>query len=111
MFINEIELAIKLSNITLSEGANDYFNELKQAKEKELITEKGKKILRFMRENSELYNKVFTAKNIGEHLEITSRSVSGSMNKLVTNNLVTKIGQNPVCYSLTDLGNNIEIND
>jgi DNA-binding HxlR family transcriptional regulator len=35
---------------------------------------------------------------------MSARSVSGSMRKLVTEQYVEKVGQNPVTYKLTDLG-------
>ena len=47
------------------------------------ITEKGMKILNWMSEHKEEYNNVFTAKNIGDGLQTTGRSVSGSMSKLI----------------------------
>lgn len=63
------------------------------------ITEKGAAILEVMKANP---NEVFTAAAIGEKLGLTSRSVSGSMRKLVSNEYVEKVGQNPVCYQLLD---------
>jgi predicted transcriptional regulator len=41
---------------------------------------------------------------------INSRTVSGAMRKLVTDGFVEKIGENPVIYSITEKGKNIEIN-
>ena len=71
--------------------------------------ENGLKILQYMQQNNEKYNNIFSAKNIGEGLFLSSRSVSGSMRKLVTDEYVHKIGNNPVCYSLTEQGKNIDI--
>jgi predicted transcriptional regulator len=48
-------------------------------------------------------------RDIAEGLFINSRAVSGAMRKLVTDGYVEKIGQDPVVYSLTDNGKNIEI--
>ena len=50
------------------------------------------------------------SKEIAEALFVSSRSVSGAMRKLVTDGFVEKIGQDPVMYSLTEKGKNIEIN-
>ena len=49
-------------------------------------------------------------RDIAEALFVSSRSVSGAMRKLVTDGFVEKIGQDPVMYSLTEKGKNIEIN-
>lgn len=88
----------------LSEEAYSYFESLKQEKESSPITEKGVNILNFMKKNEETHNNVFSAKTIGEGLFVSSRAVSGTMRKLVTDGYVEKIGQNPVSYSLTDKG-------
>jgi predicted transcriptional regulator len=52
---------------------------------------------------------MWKARDIAEGLFINSRAVSGAMRKLVTDGYVEKIGQDPVVYSLTDNGKNIEI--
>ena len=41
---------------------------------------------------------------------MSSRTVSGAMRKLVTDGFVEKIGQDPVMYTLTEQGKNIELN-
>lgn len=64
------------------------------------ITEKGMKILNWMSEHKEEYNNIFTAKNIGDGLQTTGRSVSGSMSKLIEKGYVEKIGTNPTQYKL-----------
>ena len=86
-----------------------FWNIFKTGKSNGEITENGLKILQYMQENNEKYNNIFSAKNIGEGLFLSSRSVSGSMRKLVTDEYVYKIGNNPVCYSLTEQGKNIDI--
>ena len=45
-----------------------------------------------------------TAKEIGEGLFMSSRSVSGAMRKLITCGYVVRQNANPVMYALTDLG-------
>lgn len=87
--------------------ALEYFEELKTtptASQKAEITENGAKILTYMQENYQKYNNVFKAKEIGEGLFVSSRSVSGSMKKLITEGFVEKIGSDPVAYSITDKG-------
>lgn len=43
---------------------------------------------------------------IGESLGVGSRSVSGSMRKLVTDGYVEKSGSNPTVYKITNKGIN-----
>ena len=83
-----------------------YFNELKSNKTKEspLITENGAKIVNFMKLNKNKYNNAFKAKDIGEGLFCSSRSISGSMRKLISDGFVEKIGKDPVTYAITDKG-------
>ena len=73
------------------------------------ITENGQKILIFMQENEEAMNNIFTAKEIAEALFVSGRSVSGSMRKLLGDGYVNKEGNNPIKYSLTDLGRSLSL--
>ena len=75
------------------------------------MTENGSKILKYMQsnENKNKYNNLFTSKEIGEGLFMSSRSVSGSMRKIIANGFVEKVGKDPVTYSLTDEGRNKQI--
>ena len=104
-FISEIENLIA-NGVTLSAEAMSFLNELKVQKISKAvdITENGYKILGFMNENANQYNNIFKAKEIAEGLFMPPKSVSGSMRKLVTDGYVNKIGQDPVCYSITDKG-------
>lgn len=115
-FISEIEEIIENVRKTtgkspLSDDAEAYFNVLKGDgdKEKPAFTEKGKAILEFMQENKDTYNNIFKAKEIGEGMGISSRTASGAMRKLVTDGYLEKMGENPVSYSLTDLGISIDL--
>lgn len=89
-----------------AEKALSFYHELKSGKKNSTkeMTENGCKILKFMQENIEAYNNVFKAKEIAEGLFMPPRSVSGSMRKLVSDGYADKLGQDPVCYSLTDKG-------
>lgn len=73
------------------------------------FTENGLKILKCMKENCEKYINIFKAKEIGELLFMTPRSVSGSMKKLIADGYVEKVGANPVAYGLTNLGKECEL--
>jgi len=111
-FIEEIGSLMKeaqaCSEITfegLSSDAMDFWNSL-MATEKTTVkfTENGKLILKYMQENETLNNNLFKAKEVGEGLNISSRTASGAIRKLVNDGYVEKLGSNPVVYSLTTLG-------
>lgn len=104
-FIEDIENLVE----QLSEEGLKYFEELKSKKESSPVTKKGAPILIFMQENYELRNNLFTSKLIAEGLGTNGRTVSGSMRKLVSEGLVIKVSQNPVTYSLTDLGKSYSV--
>lgn len=112
VFIKEIEdlmkQALDCQEMTfegLSEDAMDFWNGLKITEPKKSgMTENGKLILRYMQENKDLHNNLFKAKDIGEGLEISSRTVSGAIRKLVSDNYVERLGESPIVYSLTTLG-------
>ena len=73
------------------------------------VTENGQKILIFMQENEEAMNNIFTSKEIAEALFVSGRSISGSMRKLFGDGYINKEGNNPVKYSLTNLGRNLSL--
>lgn len=87
---------------------NDEISETIKTNRQE-ITEKGKAIIKWMQENCELRNNIFTAKTIGEGLFISGRSVSSSIQKLIKDGYVSKQCGNPIAYSLTDSGKNLKI--
>jgi predicted transcriptional regulator len=82
-----------------ADAALEYFYSLREGKS-ETLTENGQRILSYMKDNHNKFNNLFKAKDIGEGLGISSRSVTGSMRGLVNAGLVTKEGKNPVIYSL-----------
>lgn len=92
--------------------AKKYFDKLKEDKPTSTarLTENGAKVLKFMQENYQKYNNVFKAKDIGEGLFTSGRSVSGSMKKLITEGFCEKIGGDPVAYSITEKGKQKELN-
>lgn len=68
------------------------------------LTENGAKVLKYMQENYQKCNNNFKSKEIGEGLFVSSRSVSGSMKKLITEGYVNKIGSDPVTYEISQKG-------
>ena len=49
------------------------------------------------------------ARDIAEGLFVSSRTVSGSMRKLVADGFVEKVGQDPAIYTITEKGKNYNI--
>ena len=93
----------------IPQDALDYWNAFTAEKnvEKSQFTENGKRILTFLKENDNIES--WKSKDIAEALQITSRSVSGSMRKLVSDEYVEKIGQDPIFYTLTQKGKEVQI--
>ena len=85
----------------------DAFCGLDENGEKPLFTDNGKLILKFLQDHTE--TSMWKARDIAEGLFISSRAVSGAMRKLVTDGFVEKVGQDPVIYSITENGKNINI--
>ena len=109
-FINFVTELINTSNKEMPEEAQSYWEALKVTdgpKEKPMFTENGKLILQYLQENSTV--DMWKAKDIAEGLLISSRTVSGSMRKLITDGFIEKIGKDPTIYSLTQKGKEIEI--
>ena len=111
MFIQEVEELIRAEQDIFSDGARAYFEQLKATPEKEKapFTESGAKVLIWMQENYESYNNILKAKEIGDGLFCSSRTVSGAMRKLITDGYVSKTEGTPTCYSLTELGMTVEV--
>ena len=62
-----------------------------------------------MQENYESYNNILKAKEIGDGLFCSSRTVSGAMRKLISDGYVSKTEGTPTCYSLTELGMTVAV--
>lgn len=100
-FIEDVENLIE----QLSEEGKEYFETLKNAKDKSEITEKGKIILTYMQNHTESLK----AKDIATAINSTGRSVSGSIKKLVADGYVEKTGMNPTTYAITEIGLNYKL--
>lgn len=79
-----------------------------KVKDKPVLTDGGRKILKYMQECG---IPALKAKDIAEGLFISSRGVSGSLRKLVTDGFCDKVGQDPVVYTLTEKGKNFIIEE
>lgn len=75
------------------------------------FTDNGKLILQYMRDNIDETQNMFKARVVAEGIFISSRSVSGSMRKLVTDGYVEKIGADPIIYSLTENGKQVAFDE
>ena len=112
-FINEISKMLKDEpEKYFSPDALDYWNALQvtgDEKKGKSFTNNGKLVLGYMQDNKDNYNNLFKAKEIGEGLGISSRTVSGAMRKLVSDGFVEKIGTEPTVYCITDKGIEISL--
>ena len=118
LFVMMVEAFLEKGTVegTLSTSQLDeaiaYFNAFKSTQDKKAdkpqFTDNGKLILKAMIENNEERANMFSAKQIAEYAFITSRQVSGAIRKLVTDGYCEKVGQDPIIYSLTDLGKQID---
>ena len=119
LFVMMVEAFLEKGTVegTLSTSQLDeaiaYFNACKSTQDKKAdkpqFTDNGKLILKAMIENNEERANMFSAKQIAEYAFITSRQVSGAIRKLVTDGYCEKVGQDPIIYSLTDLGKQIDV--
>lgn len=73
------------------------------------ITENGKKVLLTMQEFEEEMSNMFTSKELAEKLETSGRSVSGVLRKLANDGYISKEGKNPIYYSLSEVGRQLDL--
>ena len=96
-----------VANEKMTDNVKAYIDTLISSKnDKPEITDSGKIILDYM-QKSDL--PMFKAKDIADGLYISSRAVSGSLRKLVTDGFCEKVGTDPVVYTLTEKGKNYKI--
>ena len=113
-FIDEItKLLQDCPENYLSTDALDFWNALQitEDNEKPAFTENGKKILQYIKDNKDNFNNLFKAKDIGEGINLSSRTVSGSLRKLVNDGYLEKMGENPKVYSLTTKGEETSLDE
>lgn len=113
-FLNAVDYLIKNCRepYTMSEDANAYYEALKSSvdkPEKKEFTDNGKMILRWLREQPE--GGMYKSKDIAEGIGINAKSVSGAMRKLINGGYVDKVGKDPVLYTITPNGINVNINE
>lgn len=93
----------------MNENAAAYWDGLRTTEEKEkpVITDNGKVILKYLQEDVE--HNAWTSRRIAEGIGMSSRSVSGSMMKLANEGFIEKRGQDPISYAITEKGVNFMI--
>jgi DNA-binding MarR family transcriptional regulator len=110
-FIDYVNALIAAApEIEMNDNAKAYWTGLQTASSaaKPEITDNGKLILKYLQSAPA---GAYKSKDIAEELFVSSRTVSGSIRKLVTDKFVEKIGSDPVVYSITEKGKNYIIND
>lgn len=96
-----------VANEKMTANVKAYIDMLSSGKnDKPEITDNGKLILDHMQKSDSM----MTARYIADGLFISSRAVSGSLRKLVTDGFCEKVGTDPVVYVLTEKGKNYKIN-
>ena len=112
-FLNFFDYLVEQSKISkdvIPKEVMEYYSVLKEQqisqKEKPILTEIGTQVLQYLQTNEVQSAK---ARDIADGMNMSSKKISGSMRKLVTDGFVEKIGANPVVYALTDKGKNFKI--
>jgi predicted transcriptional regulator len=107
IFIETVENLFNSYPLSVPSEALEFFEDYQKsnsvAKE---MTEKGYNLLQELKE----VNDWITAKSLGERLDISGRSVSGTMRKLVSDGFVEKQAGNPASYRVTEKGMNYNMN-
>lgn len=96
--------------VVIPDDVQEFYDVLRSQQDdcisKPLLTETGLQILEYLQNCN---TRSLKAKDIAEGMEVSSRKVSGSMRKLVSDGFVEKFGSNPVVYTLTEKGKNFNI--
>lgn len=97
-------------SVVIPDEVKEFYDILRSQQDKHidkpLFTETGLQILEYLKAQDA---RSLKAKDIADGMEISSRKVSGSIRKLVTDGFVEKYGANPVVYTLTEKGKNFDI--
>ena len=102
----KIEELFKAYPMNVPPEASEFFEDYKKSKaQKKVFTEKGINVILTLRE----VNDWITAKSLGEKMDISGRSVSGTMRKLVSDGYVDKMPGSPASYKITEKGMNCDL--
>ena len=109
VFIETVEYLFRNADpLDIPSDAVLFFEDYKKAKSgnTKKFTEKGIAVLKAMREVDDW----ITAKSLGERIDVSGRSVSGTMKKLISDRYVEKREGNPTSYRITKLGKTCDLN-
>ena len=107
IFIDTVDMLFQQNSFNVPPEALDFFEDYKKGKtsNRKEITEKGITILKGLREVGDW----ITAKSLGEKIDMSGRSVSGSLRKLVEDGFVEKKASTPAVYKVSEKGITYEI--
>jgi len=94
----------------MTDNIKEYIELLSTSKSKKPeVTDNGKNILKYLQENPDC--RTWKARDLAEKMGISSRGVSGTLRKLVTDGYCEKISDDPVVYAITEKGINFKIDE
>ena len=110
-FMDFLDALMKAAPQVVEEKGNEkimaYIEALRENTKKQIgLTENGALVLKYLQTADSL---TFKARDIGEGIGLSSRTVSGALRKLVNDGFVEKFGENPTIYSITEKGKNYNI--
>lgn len=102
IFIDTVEELFKAYPMSVPTEALDFFEDYKKGRSgsNKPFTEKGIAVLKAMREVDDW----ITAKTLGERMDVSGRSVSSTMKKLINDGYVEKKAGSPASYKITETG-------
>ena len=108
VFIDTVEYLFRNADpLDIPSDAILFFEDYKKSKSAtKAFTEKGIAVLTAMREVDDW----ITAKSLGEKMEVSGRSVSGTFKKLIADGYVEKRAGNPASYRITEKGKTCDFN-
>lgn len=108
IFIDTVEELFQAYPMNVPTEALEFFEDYKKSKSTaKAYTDKGIAVIKALREIDDW----ITAKSLGEQMDVSGRSVSGTMRKLVTDGYVEKQAGNPASYRITEKGKTCDFSE
>ena len=108
IFIDTVEELFQAYPMNVPTEALEFFEDYKKSKSTaKAYTDKGIAVIKALREIDDW----ITAKSLGEQMDVSGRSVSGAMRKLVTDGYVEKQAGNPASYRITEKGKTCDFSE
>ncbi len=106
IFIDTVEGLFTAYPLSVPTEAHEFFDDYKKSgAQAKLFTDKGIAVIQEMREIDDW----ISAKSLGERMDLSGRSVSGTMRKLVTDGYIEKKAGSPAMYKITEKGKMCEL--